>query len=155
MSASQVKENAEEDHVGNPCGSRPRSTYELCQEYVGQKEHVVRVFHVSSRCLIFIVYPSELILIRAWSVSVLVPMSAANVFAVSHTGYTVGLPYTSRISTVYVLDSMGLDDGVMLLPLLDEYVHADSCASYKVRGDEEFVQCHGVLHVWMCRLMGC
>jgi hypothetical protein len=29
-------------------------------------------------------------------------VSAANALAVSHTGYTVGLPYTSRISTMYV-----------------------------------------------------
>lgn len=75
-------------------------------------------------------YPNELIRIRARSVRVLQPVSAANVCAVSHTGYMVCLPYTSRISTVNVLSD------VWVMSFLPYEVRPASDASHDVHDDE-------------------
>lgn len=72
--------------------------------------------------------------------SVLVPVSAANFSAVGQAGYAVGLPYTSLIC----MDMVG---SVLVMSFSPEVEQNPAYGAGAVQDEEEFVECHGVLHV--------
>lgn len=68
----------------------------------------VHISYLSGCCLILIEYPSSMIRLSASGVSVVVPVSAANILALPQLGYATVFPYTSLKSTSI---SMGASSG--------------------------------------------